>query len=139
MRARAAAATLVMLSLSACDSGVGPAAPAPRPATPSPPAPTASASSLPLNQAPRLELRVTPTPIDGKAPLSVSVNLCRSTDPERDPLTYVFEYQGEGKRFASHCSESHVYRVPASSQAVFCVSDGRPRHLVCRTFQVRVD
>jgi hypothetical protein len=91
------------------------------------------------NQAPLLEVRVTPTPISGKAPLGVGVNLCRSVDPEGDPLSYVYEYQGEGKRFLDECQESHVYTQPVQSQAVFCVSDGLPRHLVCRTFQVSIN
>jgi len=86
-----------------------------------------------------LHVRVTPTPISGKAPLAVAVNLCRSVDPEGDPLSYVYEYQAEGKRFSDDCQESHLYATPVQSQAVFCVSDGLPRHLACRTFKVSID
>jgi hypothetical protein len=82
---------------------------------------------------------VTPTPISGTAPLTISVNLCRSSDPEGDALSYVFEYQGEGKRFTSSCAARHVYAAPVQARAVFCVSDGLPRHLVCRPFQVRIE
>jgi hypothetical protein len=84
-------------------------------------------------------VRVTPIPISGQAPLTVRVNLCRSSDPEGDVLSYVFEYQGEGKRFSSSCEERHVYPAPVQSQAVFCVTDGLPRHLVCRPFRVTID
>jgi hypothetical protein len=29
--------------------------------------------------------------------------------------------------------------APVHAQAVFCVSDGLPRHLICRPFQVTID
>jgi len=132
------AGQLLMLGLAACGGGSMPTAPLPRP-TPSPTPPSGSSPSpLPINQPPRLEVRVTPTPISGTAPLTIKVNLCRSSDPEGDALSYVFEYQREGKRFTLSCSERHVYAAPVTSQAVFCVSDGLPRHLVCQPFQVRV-
>jgi hypothetical protein len=102
--------------------------------------PSATAAPTPAaNQAPLLQVRVTPTPISGKAPLAVTVNLCRSADPDGDALSYVYEYQQEGKRFSSACQENHVYMRPAQSQAVFCVSDGQPRHLVCRPFKVSIE
>lgn len=134
------AGVLLLLGSLGCGPGSGPAAPLPQPTPPSTPStPRTSPSPPPANQPPRLEVRVTPTPIAGRAPLTVSVNLCRSSDPDGDPLSYVYEYQGEGKRFASHCSERHVYMAPVDAQAVFCVSDGMPRHLICRPFQVTVD
>lgn len=86
-----------------------------------------------------LEVRVTPTPIAGKAPLVVGVNLCRSFDPDGDPLSFAYEYQEEGKRFSGQCQERHVYPRAVQSQAVFCVSDGHPRHLICRTFNVSIE
>jgi hypothetical protein len=128
-----------LLVLGGCGSGSAPTAPLPSPPQLATPPPRTSPAPPPENRPPSLEVRVTPTPIAGRAPLAVRVNLCRSADPDGDSLAYVFEYHGEGKRFASHCSEVHVYAAPLRSQAVFCVSDGLPRHLVCRTFRVAID
>lgn len=127
--------------LHGCDPAAGPApVPGqPQPSAPLLPAPQPSASPTPAaNQAPQLEVRATPTPIRGLAPLDLRVNLCRSQDPDGDPLAYVFEYAGEGKRFSNECQASHTYERPIRTRAVFCVSDGEPRHLVCRTFEVMV-
>jgi hypothetical protein len=134
------AGLFLLAGLLGCDAGSGPGAlPAPGQAPSPPPSPQPSPSPAPANLPPRLEVRVTPTPIGGGAPLSVYVNLCRSSDPDADRLSYVFEYQGEGKRFTSHCEERHVYTTPVNSQAVFCVSDGMPRHLICRSFRVTLE
>lgn len=135
------AGVVLLLGFVGCSAGSGPAAPLPQPpAGPSlPPTPRSSVAPPPANQPPHLEVRVTPTPISGNAPLTINVNLCRSSDPDGDLLSYVFEYQGEGKRFSAGCQERHVYATPVQARAVFCVSDGMPRHLICRPFQVTID
>lgn len=90
------------------------------------------------NRPPHLEVRVSPTPIAGRAPLRVRVNLCRSSDPDGDRLSYVFEYRGEGKRFSTECEDRYTYASALDARAVFCVSDGESRHLICRSFAVAV-
>jgi hypothetical protein len=135
------AGLVLLLGVVGCAADSGPAAPLPQPTAgpTAPPTPGSSVAPPPANQPPRLDVRVTPTPISGNAPLTVNVNLCRSSDPDGDLLSYVYEYQGEGKRFAAGCEERHVYPAPVHSLAVFCVSDGMPRHLICRPFQVAID
>jgi hypothetical protein len=109
------------------------------PVTTAPVPPSSSPTpSTPPNLAPQLVARVRPTPISGRAPLEVRVNLCRSSDADGDPLNYAFEFDREGKRLVPECEMRHVYAGPVRTSAVFCVSDGRLDHLVCGTYVVEV-
>jgi len=85
--------------------------PTPAPASPSPAA----------NQPPRLEANVNPE--DGPAPLEVRFNLCRSTDPDGDTLSYDIQF-GDGGR-SRRCQETHTYGDPGRYRAYLAVTDGR--------------
>jgi hypothetical protein len=123
---------------SACSSETPLAPPAPATGSPAPPASVPAPPSPPANQAPQLVARVRPTPIAGRAPFEVRVNLCRSTDGDGDALRYAFEFDREGKRLEAECQRTHVYARAVRTRAVFCVSDGRSDHLICGTYVVDV-
>ena len=120
-----AAVTLAGL-IAACDSGTelptstsdpGPVAQnSPAPA----PNPTPSPSAAP-NQPPRLDASVNPD--TGSAPLEVRFNLCRSTDPDGDTLSFDIEF-GDGGR-TGRCQEAHTYAAAGVYNASLAVRDGR--------------
>jgi hypothetical protein len=114
-----------------------------QPTNPSPTPPVSSPSPAHpspaiVNQAPSLELRITPSRIRGRSPLEVRVDMCRSADVDGEPLQFAFEWAGEGKRLGVECSATRTYDRPTRSVAYFCVWDGHPEHLVCRMFEVDV-
>lgn len=90
------------------------------------------------NQPPVLQLKLTPERIRGAFPLTVDLNMCRSTDPDGEGLQFAYEWAAEGKRLSSECRASRTYESPIRSVAYFCVWDGHPEHLVCRSFKVDV-
>lgn len=92
-------------------------APAPQ-TTPVPASPSPSPAS---NQQPRLEANVNPE--QGEAPLEVRFNLCRSTDPDGDTLTYDIQF-GDGGR-SRRCQETHTYGDPGRYSVYLAVTDGR--------------
>jgi PKD domain-containing protein len=98
-------------------SSVESAAPAPQ-NTPVPASPSPSPAS---NQQPRLEANVNPE--QGAAPLEVRFNLCRSTDPDGDTLSYEIQF-GDGGR-SRRCQEAHTYGDPGRYSAHLSVTDGR--------------
>ena len=120
-----AAVTLAGL-IAACDSGTelptstsdpGPVAQnSPAPA----PNPTPSPSAAP-NQPPRLDASVNPD--TGSAPLEVRFNLCRSTDPDGDTLSFDIEF-GDGGR-TGRCQEAHTYAAAGVYNASLAVRDGK--------------
>lgn len=127
------------LAAVACGSGPPTGRSAPPPPTAVAPVPTAVPTAGPgANRLPELVLRMTPSSIRGRAPLSMDVDMCRSTDADGDPLQFAYEWAGEGKRVRSDCRVSHTYSAPVRSVAYFCAWDGQPEHLVCRRFMVDV-
>jgi hypothetical protein len=60
------------------------------------------------NKAPFAVLSTNPDPPSGKSPLSVTFDLCKSTDPENQPLSYFFDF-GDGAKTSGSCIESHTY------------------------------
>jgi PKD domain len=60
------------------------------------------------NHAPNAILKVSPEPPTGTTPLTVIFDLCGSTDPDHDPLSYFFDF-GDGGHATGACSVSHVY------------------------------
>ena len=113
--------------------------------TPTPgPSPVAAATPVPTptppapNQAPVLDVRVSPRPVTGSPPFAITVDMCRTSDPEGDELRFAFEFEGEGKTLVSECRAAHTYDRPWSGQAYFCATDGDPEHLVCRIVAVSV-
>lgn len=85
--------------------------------------------------------------ITGPSPLTVSFNMCASSDPEGDELYFLFDFDGDerfdfGGTTGAHCRVDHVYTT-GSYQAVNCVYDrdksGQALHDdVCRTYDVVV-
>jgi PKD repeat protein len=66
-----------------------------------------------------------PSPAAGSAPLTVNFNLCHSSDPDGDALTYVYTF-GDGKtRTMSFCRHEHTYESRGTYTASLCVTDGR--------------
>jgi PKD domain len=62
------------------------------------------------NHAPTAILKTSPDPATGPTPLTVNFDLCSSTDPDGDPLTYFFTF-GDGSPAVSGgaCSRTHTY------------------------------
>jgi hypothetical protein len=101
--------------------------------TPSPPPPTINTGPTTTppaaNEAPVLSIKVHPH--QGPAPLDVNVNMCQTTDPDGDPLTYEYKWGGTGHRkVTTSCREDHTYAEPGKYKAFFCANDGHD-HEVC--------
>jgi hypothetical protein len=127
----AAAAALGGSAVDASPGASLPARGAPPPAgTPS----TPSASNRP----PVLDCNVDPSNGRGTVPFELTINLCRSLDPDGDPLSYSFSF-GDGGGESGFCRETHIYATPGSYAAVACVTDNVPEHRRCCTTSVSVD
>jgi hypothetical protein len=97
------------------------------------------------NKPPFAVLTTNPDPPSGNGPLTVTFDLCKSTDPENQPLSYFFDF-GDGAKASGSCVQSHTYsatfkeasNVRASDRsytAEACVVD--PGNLsACRTRSV---
>jgi PKD domain-containing protein/Big-like domain-containing protein len=74
------------------------------------PAPTTTTTTLAkaTNHPPNAILKTNPDPPTGKSPLTVNFDLCSSTDPDGDPLSYFFDF-GDGTQTSGACSVSHTY------------------------------
>jgi hypothetical protein len=64
------------------------------------------------NRPPLAILKTNPDPPEGVGPLTVTFDLCSSTDPDGDPLSFFFNF-GDGAQASGGCVQSHSY--PASS------------------------
>jgi len=60
------------------------------------------------NHPPFAVLSTNPDPPQGPSPLSVTFDLCKSSDPDGDPLSYFFEF-GDGGKASGACVQSHTY------------------------------
>jgi hypothetical protein len=60
------------------------------------------------NHPPFAVLNTSPDPPQGQSPLSVTFDLCKSTDPDGDPLSYFFEF-GDGAKASGACVQTHTY------------------------------
>jgi hypothetical protein len=60
------------------------------------------------NKAPFAVLTTNPDPPSGPGPLTVTFDLCKSTDPDGDPLSFFFDF-GDGAKASGSCIESHTY------------------------------
>lgn len=136
MGLRLAAVSGLGLLLAGC--GADPIAPVAAPASVPATTPPGSVPPAPANRPPELDLRIAPSRLRGTAPLSVQVDLCRTGDPDGDPLQFAFEWAGEGKRLGHECRSAWTYERPVRTPAYFCAWDGQPEHLVCRRFEVDV-
>src|SRR6185369_5800158 len=74
------------------------------------PAPaTTTTTTLPsTNHAPFAVLNVSPDPPSGQGPLTVTFDLCKSTDADKDGLSFFFDF-GDGAKATGSCLESHTY------------------------------
>ncbi len=106
--------------------------------------PTTNTTTPSANHAPFAVLKTNPDPPQGLSPLTVTFDMCASTDADGDPLTYSFDF-GDGTNAAGGCIESHTYTASAFRSAVAstsygfqgCVGDGRGGN-ACRTRTVVV-
>jgi hypothetical protein len=70
---------------------------------------TTPTTTLPkVNHAPNAVLKVTPDPPQGLGPLTVTFNMCASSDADGDPLSYFFTF-GDGGTASGSCIETHTY------------------------------
>src|SRR5882672_12337619 len=70
---------------------------------------TTTTTTLPkTNKAPFAVLTTNPDPPSGTGPLTVTFDLCKSTDPDGDPLSFFFDF-GDGAKSSGSCSVSHTY------------------------------
>jgi hypothetical protein len=60
------------------------------------------------NKPPFAVLTTNPDPPSGPGPLTVTFDLCKSTDPENQPLSFFFDF-GDGSKTSGSCIESHTY------------------------------
>jgi hypothetical protein len=60
------------------------------------------------NHPPFAVLATDPDPPRGPGPLTITFDLCRSTDPDGDPLSFFFDF-GDGTRLSGVCAQTHTY------------------------------
>jgi PKD domain-containing protein len=82
------------------------------------PAATTTTTTQPkaANKAPFVVLKVSPDPPSGPGPLTVTFDLCQSSDPDGDPLSFFFNF-GDGSQTSGSCLESHTYAAPFRSSS----------------------
>jgi hypothetical protein len=95
------------------------------------------------NDPPDVVFRTTPRAdatgrIVGRAPLTVTFNMCPTTDPdEGDELKFKYDFDGTGVFERGRCRGTHVYRKAGCKMATVCASDRQPTNGdICRTYQV---
>ena len=71
---------------------------------------TTTTTTLPpaSNRPPFAVLSTSPDPPSGNEPLTVTFDLCKSTDPENRPLNFFFDF-GDGGKSSGSCNVSHTY------------------------------
>ncbi len=69
------------------------------------------------NKPPFAVLTTNPDPPQGKTPLTVTFDMCGSSDPEGKPLSFYFDF-GDGANAAGTCSVSHSYTASSFRAAV---------------------
>jgi hypothetical protein len=103
------------------------------------------------NQAPTAVFKSTPAAvgptITGASPLTVTFNMCQSSDPEGDPLYFLFDFEGDekfdfGGLTGGNCRVDHVYTT-GRYEPVNCLYDrdknGKALHDdICKTYVVIV-
>jgi cytochrome c len=67
--------------------------------------------------------RASATPTDGLAPLSVQLSSAGTSDPDGDPLTYAWDFDGDGTTDSTEANPSHVYRENGMFTARLTVTD----------------
>jgi len=70
---------------------------------------TTTTTTLPkVNHPPNAVLKVTPDPPQGLGPLTVTFDMCGSSDVDGDPIQFFFTF-GDGATASGSCIESHTY------------------------------
>jgi hypothetical protein len=70
---------------------------------------TTTTTTVPkTNHAPNAVLKVTPDPPQGPGPLTVTFDMCGSSDVDGDPIQFFFTF-GDGATASGSCVESHTY------------------------------
>jgi PKD domain-containing protein len=104
-------------------------------APPSGPGTSVATPPPPSNQPPTAAVKVDLEPADGEVPLTVRVNMCRSTDADPgDVLSFSLDF-GDGTLHGA-CAAEHTYAVPGGHRVLACVGDGQEGHTQCRTVAV---
>jgi hypothetical protein len=67
------------------------------------------------NSGPTARLRTNPDPIEGDSPLHVTFNMCGSTDPDGDDLTFRFTFGDGAVQEGDSCSATHTYTATAAT------------------------
>src|SRR6266545_5517475 len=60
------------------------------------------------NKPPNAVLKTTPDPPQGLGPLTVTFDMCQSSDPEGAPLSFFFTF-GDGSSASGSCIQTHTY------------------------------
>jgi PKD repeat protein len=111
---------------------------------------TEGASPAKANQPPVPVFKTTPfdvaLTITGKAPFTVSFNMCPSSDPEGDELYFEMDFDGDDKFdfkgiTGFHCRADYTYAVGTYKGVMNCLYDRDAQHLplhdeICRTYTV---
>lgn len=63
------------------------------------------------------------TPDNGPAPLTVSFSSDDSVDPDGEPLTYAWDFNGDGTTDSTEANPSHTYQENGDQQARLTVTD----------------
>jgi hypothetical protein len=80
-----------------------------------PPAATTTTTTVPTagNRPPFAVLTTIPDPPSGPTPLTVTFDLCKSTDPDGNPLSFFFNF-GDGAQASGSCVQTHTYVASSS-------------------------
>jgi hypothetical protein len=102
------------------------------------------------NDAPEAVFKTSPAAdgnsiIAGTGPLSVTFNLCKTSDVDADDMKYLYDYDGDGTFDRGRCREVHTYEAKKALVSVrydttVCVSDRQDEdgHEQCKSFQIQV-
>jgi large repetitive protein len=100
---------------------------------------TVQTPTLKPNSPPRLSFKLNPSPATGTKPFVVELNGCPSSDPEGDPILFIFDVGDGRRREATYCRREHTYETAGTFQASLCITDGYPGHSeVCDSHTVTV-
>lgn len=67
--------------------------------------------------------RIGATPDNGTGPLSVTFSSAGSTDPDGEPISYAWDFDGNGTTDSTEANPTHVYQENGNHQARLTVTD----------------
>jgi PKD repeat protein len=79
----------------------------------------------------------------GKPPLTITFNMCRTSDPDGDPLNFTMDFEGDGKidsegTTGADCRHEHAYTLVGTSTPRICVTDLLPSRAPAHPYQCKV-